>query len=496
MTAGRRALLSVTDKTRLEDLGRGLVDHGFELVASGGTARALREADLPVTEVSEITGQAEILGGRVKTLHPAIHAGILAVSEDDLEGTGFLPIDVVVVNLYDFEGTLARTDDEGERIENIDIGGPTLLRAAAKNLARTTVLSSVEQYSEFLDELATHGGRTSAEFRRACAARVFETTARYDGLIARELFGGGNVLRYGENPHQPATWSVGGTEELSELGLTLNGGKALSYNNLLDLVAAQKLSCDLPENSCAVIKHTNPCGVGVGDTPLEALENALACDPVSAFGGIVAFGRELDDAAAEVVSRRFLEVVLAPSYSEGARAALARKKKLRWLDVDRERFVHATRGNERRWGRLALRQAEDEGFPELESWKLVAGPKPSDEQLAAAELAWRVAKHVKSNAIVLGGPEGTLGIGAGQMSRVDSSRLAIEKARLAELDLRGCAAASDGFFPFADGVEVLAEAGARVVVQPGGSIRDDEVAAAAEELGVSLLLTGTRHFRH
>lgn len=280
------------------------------------------------------------------------------------------------------------------------------------------------------------------------------------------------------------------------MGLTLNGGKALSYNNLLDLVSTLKLSLDLPSDACAIIKHTNPCGVGRGGTALEALENALACDPVSAFGGIVAFGSEVDDACAEVLGKRFLEVVLAPGYSEGAREILGKKKNLRWLDVDRTRFAESTRGNERHWGRLVLRQAEDEGFPELESWTHAAGPEPSAATSAAADLAWRVAKHVKSNAIVLCGPHGTLGIGAGQMSRVDSCRLAIEKAKVANIDLSGCVAASDGFFPFADGVEVLAEAGVRCVLQPGGSIRDDEVGAAAEKLGVTLLLTGVRHFRH
>jgi phosphoribosylaminoimidazolecarboxamide formyltransferase/IMP cyclohydrolase len=485
----------VTDKSGLVEFAAGLVERGYELLASGGTAKKIADAGITVQEVSDFTGQAEILGGRVKTLHPAIHAGILAEKVEDLEGTGFVPIDLVVVNLYDFAGTLARTEDEAERVENIDIGGPTMLRSAAKNFGRTTVLCDPDQYDAYLSDVDAHGGEASFEFRRACAGRVFSTTSQYDGLISGELFGG-HELRYGENPHQAATWTVAGGGGLAELGLTLNGGKALSYNNLLDVVATLKLAADLPADGCAVIKHTNPCGVGRGATPLEALENALSCDPVSAFGGIVAFGSPIDDETGESLAGRFLEVVLAPGYSEGARAALAKKKNLRWLDVDFADFSAATGGNERRYGKFILRQAEDEGFPELEAPKLVAGPTPDDDTMAAADFAWRVAKHVKSNAIVLSSSTRTLGIGAGQMSRVDSSRIAIEKAGITGLDLAGCVAASDGFFPFADGLETLAEAGVKCVIQPGGSIRDQEVADAADRLGVSLLLTGVRHFRH
>lgn len=491
----RRAVLSVTDKSGLEEFAGALVQRGFALLASGGTARALAAAGLPVAEVSDYTGQAEILGGRVKTLHPAIHAGILAERVEDLEGTGFAPIELVVVNLYDFAGTLARTTDEAERVESIDIGGPTMLRSAAKNFGRTTVLCSPDQYGPCLADLDAHGGATSIGFRRECAARVFSTTAQYDGLISAGLFGG-HPLRYGENPHQPASWSIAGGGGLEALGLDLNGGKELSYNNLLDVVSTLKLLADLPADACAIIKHTNPCGVGRGATPTLAFENALACDPVSAFGGIVAFGGALDAETAELLASRFLEVVLAPSFSDAARTALAKKKNLRWLDADLERFNAATIGNERRFGGFTLRQAEDEGFPELVAPRLVAGPTPDETTRDAADLAWRVAKHVKSNAIVLARSDRTLGIGAGQMSRVDSSRIAIEKAAIAGLDLQGCVAASDGFFPFADGLETLAAAGVRCVIQPGGSMRDDEVAAAADRLGVSLLLTGMRHFRH
>lgn len=492
----RRAVLSVTDKTGLAQLGRGLHELGLELCASGGSAAALRDAGLPVTAIADITGQPEILGGRVKTLHPAVHAGILAAREEDLAGSGHEPVQVVAVNLYDFAGELAAGGDEGQLVEKIDIGGPTLLRAAAKNFARVWVLPDPSVYEAALHCMANGSEAEQLAMRKELAGQVFARTHSYDGLISRGLFAAAHALRYGENPHQSAHWQVEGGGGLDELGLALHGGKEPSYNNLLDVVATLKLAADLPGGGCAVIKHTNPCGAGTGGSPAEALERALACDPVSAFGGIVAFRDEVDDAAAAILAKRFVEVVLAPGYSDGAREALGRKKNLRWFTVDLERFVAATRGNSRQWGRLVLSQDEDEGFGELDAPRHAAGPEPGDEQLAAARLAWRVAKHVKSNAIVLAAPDRTLGIGAGQMSRVDSSRLAIEKARVAGLDITGCAAASDGFFPFADGLEQLADAGVRTVIQPGGSIRDEEVGAAADERGVTLLLTGTRHFRH
>jgi phosphoribosylaminoimidazolecarboxamide formyltransferase/IMP cyclohydrolase len=336
------------------------------------------------------------------------------------------------------------------------------------------------------------------------AARVFERTTRYDGGIAAGLFGPGasaadvqaHPLRYGENPHQSASWSVVGGGGLDALGLARHGGTELSYNNLLDLVSVVKLMLDLPGDGCAVVKHTNPCGVGIGRTARAALERALAGDPVSAFGGIVGFRQPVDEAAASVLKKKFLEVVVAPAYDAAAREILATKPKLRWLSVDLDRFRSATEGNERRWGKLQLIQGEDAGFPELSVWRHAAGPAPSESSIEACRLAWRVCKHVKSNAIVLADTRGTLGIGAGQMSRVDSCHLAVRKARAQQHDLRGACAASDGFFPFPDGLEVLAEAGVAAVIQPGGSIRDEEVAAAAERLGVSLALTGVRHFRH
>jgi len=502
----KRALLSVTDKIGLDRLAHSLDQHGYQLLASGGTAARLREWGHEVVDVADVTGQAEILGGRVKTIHPAIAAAILAPTPADLEGTGFDPIDVVVVNLYDFAGAIRAGADESGLVESIDIGGPTLLRAAAKNFERVSVLSSPAQYDDFVAALDRPGEGIPRELRRRWAGEVFVHTSRYDAAIAGGLFeehptpapaARRTPLRYGENPHQGAWWSVTGEGDgLAALGLTQHGGKELSYNNLLDAVSALKLAGDLPEDACAILKHTNPCGVGRGGTGAAAVARALECDPVSAFGGIVAFRRPVDTATAEDLRTRFLEVVLAPHFEPGARGILAQKKNLRWLSVDFDRFAGRTRGNVRQWGDLQLAQEEDEGFPELERWQLAAGPTPDEATTAACELAWRVSKHVKSNAIVLADATGTLGIGAGQMSRVDSSALAVRKAADQGLDLAGCAAASDGFFPFADGLERLAESGVRAVVQPGGSIRDEEVVAAADRLGVTLFLTGVRHFRH
>ena len=502
MTIKRRAILSVTDKTGLVDLGQTLSQYGYELWASGGTAKTLREADVEVMDVARVTGQEEILQGRVKTIHPAIAAGILAPSAGDLEGTGFSLIDLVVVNLYDFSGALARGESEEDLVESVDIGGPTLLRAAAKNFDRVTVLSDPRFYEAFEEELKQHEGMTSRSFRRRMAGEVMQRCSEYDRLIAGSLFleegipVAAHCLRYGENPHQQAWWRVDGGGELSSLGLSLHGGKSLSYNNLVDLVAALKLAGDLPLNGCAVLKHTNPCGVGVADSVAASLQRALKGDPVSAFGGIVALRRGVDAETAEILAGMFLEVVAAPFFDEEARARLAKKKNLRWLSVDFAVFEEATRGADRRWGKLVLSQEEDEGFPELERFQLVGGMAPSEESLRAARLAWIVAKHVKSNSVVLADEEGTLGIGAGQMSRVDSCHLAVRKAKDAGLSLEGCIAASDGFFPFADGLEVLADAGVRTVIQPGGSIRDSEVVEAAERRGITLLHTGTRHFRH
>jgi phosphoribosylaminoimidazolecarboxamide formyltransferase/IMP cyclohydrolase len=500
---GKRALLSVTDKTRLTEIGRALVGHGFELVASGGTAKHLAKDDVPVTEVSELTGYPEIFGGRVKTLHPVIHGGILGPTRESFAETdalGIAPIDVVVVNLYRFREAVAEGADDAGAVEKIDIGGPTLLRAAAKNFQRVTVVSDPVHYDELLAELDNGAGETRLAFRRRMAGATFRRAADYNDAIAGWFEGASAIpLRYGENPHQDATLQLpppaDGQPALSAVGLVQHGGKALSYNNLVDLVAAVKLAGDFDEPCCGILKHTNPCGFGLGEG-VTGLERALKCDPVSAFGGVFVFNREIDLATAEILAKRFLEIIVAPSYTDEALARLTKKKNVRVLTVDQDLFLERTRNRTRAWGDLVLAQGEDEGFPELEEWNVVAGDDPDEATRTALEMVWKVCKHGKSNGIVLGDLTATLGMGFGQMSRVDSTELAVMKAGNQDLDLAGCVAASDGFFPFPDGVEKLAAAGARAIIAPGGSIRDDEVAAAADKLGVTLILTGRRHFNH
>ncbi len=498
----RRALLSVTDKTGLDLLAPALYEAGYQLIASGGTAAFLRDLGLPVVMVADLTGYPEIFGGRVKTLHPAIHGGILGPRVDDFADVremGITPIDVVVVNLYRFNEAVAELDDPAAVIEHIDIGGPSLLRSAAKNHARVAVLSHPDQYEVFLEEMAANEGGTTPSFRRDLAAAAFGATARYDTDIAR-WFGDreqeGIHLRYGENPHQAAVMHIdlpGG--DLAALGLVRHGGKELSYNNIVDLVAGLKLVADFDEPCCAALKHTNPCGFGLG-AGAEGLERALKCDPVSAFGGVFVFGDELDLAAAEILAGRFLEIVAAPAYAPAALELLLKKKNRRVLTVDFSRFQAVTGDKRRAWGALELRQDEDAGFSELDRWQVVAGPEPDPGTAHTLAMIWKVCKHGKSNAIVLGNAEGTLGLGFGQMSRIDSTELAVMKAGQQGLDLQGCCAASDGFFPFPDGIERLAAAGVRAVIAPGGSIRDKEVAAAADTLGLTLVFTDHRHFNH
>jgi phosphoribosylaminoimidazolecarboxamide formyltransferase/IMP cyclohydrolase len=505
----RRALLSVTDKRQLEDVAILLHSFEYELVASGGTAGYLREHRFEVTDVSDITGFPEIFGGRVKTLHPAIHGGILGKSLQDFDGLDELhiaPFDLVVVNLYRFADTLARGASADEAVEQIDIGGPTLLRAAAKNYQRVTVVSGTEQYEELLHELRANDGEPSLEFRRRMAAAVFRRVARYDEAIAAWLETEAGVapadaiaLRYGENPHQGASLLLPAgpdpAAQLAAVGLTQHSGKELSYNNIVDLVAAVKLVLDFDEPSCAVIKHTNPCGFGFGDAA-TALDRALLCDPVSAFGGVFAFNQELSPAAADTLAKRFLEIVAAPAFDEAALAKLRKKKNVRVLTVDPTVFARMTEGKMRAFGQIVLHQDEDAGFPELDRLNVVAGEPPDAATAGALAMVWKVCKHGKSNAIVLGNEHATIGVGFGQMSRVDSVKLAIAKAGEQGLDLAGAVAASDGFFPFPDGIETLAAAGIRAVIAPGGSIRDAEVAAAARELGLTLVLADRRHFNH
>jgi len=503
----KRALLSVTDKSGLVELGRRLVGHSYELIASGGTAQALADADIPVTEVSALTGYPEIFGGRVKTLHPAVHGGILGPTREAFAETrelGIEPIDVVVVNLYQFAKALTAGADEAAAVEKIDIGGPTLMRAAAKNFKRVTVLSSPVHYAEFMAELETNNGETSFEYRRQMAASTFRLVERYDESIAawlEKVTGSrpGLSLRYGENPHQGASLILPDADSqddpLSAVGLTQHGGKELSYNNIIDLIAGLKLVGDFKEDCCAVLKHTNPCGFGLGGGSL-GLQRAIKCDPVSAFGGVFVFNGEVDLPTAEILATRFLEIIVAPSYSDEALARLTKKKNVRVVTANIPLFLAKTSGRIRSWGQLELRQDEDAGYPELENWSVVAGEDPDEATTRALEMVWKVCKHGKSNGIVLGDLTATLGLGFGQMSRVDSTELAVLKASQQNLDLKDCVAASDGFFPFADGVEKLAAAGARAIIAPGGSIRDDEVAARAKELGVTLVFTDRRHFAH
>ena len=520
----RRALISVSRKDGIVELARGLARRGFEIVSTGGTAQALREAGLAVTPVVEVTGSPEILDGRVKTLHPRIHAGLLARRDladhvATLERESITPIDVVVVNLYPFEATVAKGASTADAIENIDIGGPSMLRAAAKNFASVAVVVDPADYDHLLEQLDAEAGAASATaFRLGLARKAYRHTARYDRAIADyldrlELEAGDLVasadvnpperldlsldrvqaLRYGENPHQPAAvyaWpgSAAGVASAQPLQ-----GKALSYNNLLDLDAAWALVSDIDLGACVVIKHTNPAGVGIGATAIEALERAWECDPVSAFGSIVAFNRPLDEAAADKLAERFVECVIAPEIEAGARGALERKKNLRVIEMAATRPAVDTGLSLRSIDGGLLAQRRDVARLDREQARIATRRKPDDDEWSALELAWAVVKHVKSNAIVFSTARQTVGIGAGQMSRVDAARFARQKA---VLDLQGCVAASDAFFPFRDGLDVIAEAGATAVIQPGGSVRDEEVVAAADGHGMAMVLTGVRHFRH
>ena len=508
------ALISVSDKTGLEGFAQGLQDMGWKIVSTGGTARALRSAGCEVVDVSEHTGFPEILGGRVKTLHPHVFAGILATASKEQKATlaemEIPAIDLVVVNLYPFRETVAR-DEVGldEAVEQIDIGGPSLLRAAAKNHARVTVVVDPEDYSRVIEEMAAEG--TTESTRRDLAVKVYRHTAAYDAAIAAhlprlmgaerpavaaevagELLGcRDSELRYGENPHQWGALLRG--EPASGLaGAIQIQGKALSYNNLGDATGAWRLVWDLPSSGVAVIKHANPCGVGLDESMTEAFLKARATDPVSAFGGVIAANREVDGAFAEAVVEQFAEVVVAPGYDSAAREVFARKKNLRVLEAKPAAadglVVRDVDGG-------FLIQSADAGW-EGEARKVATEGQPTDAEGRALEFAWRVVKHVGSNAIVVGAEDRILGIGAGQMSRVDAAKIAVAKAAEMGHDLAGSVAASDAFFPFPDGVEALCQAGVRAVIQPGGSIRDKDVVEACNRLGIAMVMTGRRHFRH
>lgn len=512
----RRALLSVFDKRGLDELARGLADLGVELLASGGTADWLEELGLAARRVDELTEWPELLGGRVKTLHPRVHAGILARRDDAgdlaaLERYGIPPIDLVCVNLYPFEAAAARREPtEAEAIELIDVGGVALLRAAAKNFRHVAALCSPAQYERVLAELRVTGG-LSAQTRRSLAAEAFALTASYDAAIARWFAGPEEFpdrlvvplvkeleLAYGENPHQRAAYyrEAGARRHLLSRAAKL-GGRDLSYNNLNDLWGARALLAELEEPACVIVKHANPCGAAVGATIGEAYARALACDPVSAYGGVVALNRPVDAELAAALSEQFIEVLAAPGFSAQALAVLRRKEALRILETqERRRRDGAAALDYRRVLGGMLVQEPDMALEPPSAMDVVTRRAPDEREWGDLLLAWRTVKHVTSNAIVLARGGATVGIGAGQMSRVDAVRIAIEKAREQGHDLRGAVLASDAFFPFPDGPRLALEAGVTAIVQPGGSRRDAEVAAAVEEAGAAMVFTHRRHFRH
>jgi phosphoribosylaminoimidazolecarboxamide formyltransferase/IMP cyclohydrolase len=520
MAVIKQALLSVSDKTGLVEFARGLAGFGVALISTGGTAKLLKDAGLKVTEVADHTGFPEMLDGRVKTLHPKVHGGILArrdVPEHAaaLRKAGIPTIDLVVVNLYPFSATVARPDSTlAEAIENIDIGGPAMVRSAAKNYEHVAVVTEPGDYALLLEEMKTAGGALGTETRFRLAQKAFSHTARYDGAISNYLtsvepsgerarfpqrfnlqFERVQTMRYGENPHQEAAFyrdaqpAAGGLAAYRQLQ-----GKELSYNNIADADAAWECVKSFEQPACVIVKHANPCGAAVAADTAEAYRKAFATDPTSAFGGIIAFNRKLDAATAEAVAQQFVEVVIAPALAPEAAAALAGKSNVRVLEVPLARGNHTY--DYKRVGGGLLVQTPDTAAVSAAELKTVTRAKPSEAQTADLLFAWRVAKFVKSNAIVFCGAGRTLGVGAGQMSRVDSARIAAIKAESAGLSLKGSAVASDAFFPFRDGVDSVARSGAAAIIQPGGSVRDDEVIAAADEHGIAMVFTGYRHFRH
>ncbi len=517
MAGIKRALISVSDKTGVVEMAKGLAALGAEILSTGGTAKVLREAGVAVTDVAAYTGSPEILDGRVKTLHPKIHGGLLGrrsvpAHVAQMQEHGIEPIDVVVVNLYPFEATIAKPNCSfDEAIENIDIGGPSMLRSAAKNHEDVVVVVDPSDYTRVLEALTA--GTVTRELRRELALKVFQHTARYDSLIAGYLekqMQGGEVkfpkmlslqfervetLRYGENPHQQgAFYRELHSREPSVSRATVLHGKAMSYNNYLDANSALELVKEFDETAVVIIKHNNPCGVALGATPVEAYVKARETDPVSAFGGVIAFNRPVDLAAAKEITSTFVEVVVAPGFTDEALSELKRKKDLRLLAVgplvkampegyDLKKLVGGLIVQDRDLGTVA----------DLRVLNVPTRRKPTDDEYAACAFAWKVCKHVKSNAIVYARPGQTVGIGAGQMSRVDSVKLAGMKA---VLPVKGCVMASDAFFPFRDGIDAAAQAGITAVIQPGGSIRDQEVIKAADEHQMAMIFTGMRHFRH
>ncbi|MGA9381688.1 MAG: bifunctional phosphoribosylaminoimidazolecarboxamide formyltransferase/IMP cyclohydrolase [Phormidium sp.] len=504
----RLALLSTSDKTGLVEFARILVEEfQFDLISSGGTAVTLKEAGLPVTKVSDYTGFPEILGGRVKTLHPRIHGGILARKDlpehiKDLETHQIRPIDLVVVNLYPFEKTIAKPNVTlAEAVEQIDIGGPAMIRAAAKNFAHLTVLSNPDQYENYVEELRQNG-EASFAFRQACALAAFRHTSTYDLAISNYLATDDSFfnvsgkqlqpLRYGENPHQPAAWYQTGTVPTGWTSATKLQGKELSYNNLVDLEAARRIITEFSDTpAAAILKHTNPCGVALGNSLAEAYEKAFNADAVSAFGGIVALNQPIDAATATAMTQTFLECIVAPGCEPEAQEILAKKSNLRVLTLadlktGPKQTVKVIAGG-------LLVQNSDDAEENTIQWQVVTEKQPTPEELAELLFAWKVCKHVKSNAIVVTKDNTTLGVGAGQMNRVGSAKIALEQAGE---KAQNAFLASDGFFPFDDSVRTAAAAGIKAIVQPGGSLRDKDSITAANELGIVMVLTGIRHFLH
>jgi phosphoribosylaminoimidazolecarboxamide formyltransferase/IMP cyclohydrolase len=499
-----RALISVSDKTGIIDFARELKSFNVEIISTGGTAKTLRDAGIDVRDISEVTGFPEMMDGRVKTLHPRVHGGLLALRDNPehvvaMEQHGIAPIDMVVVNLYPFAETIAREGTTREdAIEQIDIGGPAMIRSAAKNARDVAVVVAPSQYTTIITELKENHGSLSIVTRERLAQEAFQQTAQYDSTVSSYLGGTGLFLflnksadlRYGENPHQQAAlYQTSGRGGVANAELL--SGKEMSFNNYVDADAAWQLVCDFEETTCAIIKHTNPAGVGQGETVAVAYQKALATDPVSAFGGIVAVNRPVDAAAAREITKIFTEVVIAPDYDAAAIEILQAKKNLRVL-----RMSSVARSEELEFKQISggmLVQSKDIHQLRLEDLKVVTARKPTAEEIRALLFAWTVCKHTKSNAIVYARDGQTVGVGAGQMSRVDSVRIG---AMRAQLPVKGSVLASDAFFPFRDGVDEAARNGITAVIQPGGSVRDDEVIAAADEHGLAMVFTGVRHFKH
>jgi len=516
----RRALLSVSDKTGIVELAKALQASGVEILSTGGTAALLVENFVPVLEVSRHTGFPEIMDGRVKTLHPKIHGGILGrrgIDDNVMKDNDIAPIDLVVVNLYPFEAAVAKENCSlDDAIENIDIGGPAMVRATAKNHAYVTIIVDPADYNSVLNEIKTNNGNVSKEKRFDLAVKAFEHTANYDGMIANYLgcikadgskdqlprtinlqFQKTQEMRYGENPHQHAAFY---TEKKPDEACIATArqlqGKELSYNNIADTDAALECVKHFHEPTCVIVKHANPCGVAVNETLLEAYNRAYSTDPESAFGGIIAFNRELDaETAKAIVDRQFVEVIIAPSISQAAKEAVAEKKNIRLLECgewdadNRAQRLDFKRVN----GGMLVQDTDLKLFSKMD---IVTERKPSEKEITDMLFTWRVAKFVKSNAIVYGKDRMTIGVGAGQMSRINSARIAGIKAKQANLEVQGSVMASDAFFPFRDGIDAAHEAGITTIIQPGGSMRDDEVIAAANEHGMTMMFTGMRHFRH